>query len=436
MLTLVVLAPDFEAQLVPNPLTLRPGLTRTATVTTLATGGFAETLTYSFAGLPASIDWGGPQVVGPPYAPVAFSFLAAPGTAPGTYPGTLVASWTTFGTQQKTFPISVIVEAPQLDVVFVPATIRLCDGGPAVGSELRLDPGTSYAGTPSLAWVALPPGLEATPAHPTTPPLPPARSIPVRVRAQGTGPGFRTLTLRAHDAVAGVDVTAHLGAETVVGDFVPQALPSSVALTAGGAARSLVASLAAGECFGDATVTVTPLGLPHGVRFEPAVASLAGPGWAPATFSAHANASARAGTYPVTLRFQGSGGTLHDLPVQVTVASAAEVALELAPSAVTVAAGDSTRVDVRATGVGLSGALHVLSPALPFLTFTPAAFDLRLGETRTVELRARRDAPPARPSAASPRRRSSSRRRAAPSCRSPSPREGASSSRSPRPPRR
>jgi len=393
-LTLVVLAPDFDAVAVPNPRTLRPGETRSVTVTTLPTGGFAETLTYSFAGLPAGIDWGSPQVVGPPYAPAAFSFSAAPGTAPGTYPGTLVASWVTLGLQTKSFPFSVIVQAPELAVAFVPPSLRVCDGGPAGASELRLDPGTSYAGTPSLAWLALPPGVEVSPTHPATPPLPPARSVPVSVRAAGAGAGVRALVLRASDPAAGVDTTATLTVETVVGDFAPQALPASLTLAAGGATQSLLATLAAGECFAEPTVTVTPLGPPHGVKFEPATAALAAPAWAAAPFAVRASPSARPGTYPVTLRYQAAGGAFHDVVVSLTVAVAAEVALELSPSAVTVAAGESTRVDVGASGAGLAGALRVVAPSLPFLTFTPATFDLRLGETRTVELRARRDAPP------------------------------------------
>lgn len=393
-LTLVVLAPDFDVLIAPNPLTLRPGETRPMTVTTLPTGGFAEPLTFSFSGLPAGIDWGSPRVVAPPFPPVVFSFAAAPGTPPGTYPGTLVASWVTLGLQTKTFPVSVVVQAPQLAVAFVPSAIRLCDDGPAVASELRLDPGTSYAGTPSLAWLALPPGLEVSPALPTTPPLPPARSLPVSVRATGAGSGVRNLVLRASDPTAGIDTTATLLAEVVVGDFTPQALPGALTLSPGGAAQSLLVSLATSECFGAAAVTVTPIGLPHGVKLDPNAASIVAPGYAPATFAVRASPSARSGTYPVTLRFQPAGGSAHDVVITLTVAAAVDVALELSPAAVTVAAGETTSVQVRATGAGITGALRVTAPVLPFLAFTPTSFDLRLGETRTVELRARRDAPP------------------------------------------
>lgn len=393
-LVLIVLAPDFEALATPNPLTLRPGEARPMTVTTLATGGFSETLTYSFSGLPSGIDWGSPRVVGPPYPPVGFSFAAAPGTAPGTYPGALVATWVTLGTQTKSFPVSVVVQTPQLDVTFVPASIRLCDAGPAVATELRLDPGASYAGTPSLAWLSLPPGLEVSPTLPTTPPLPPARSLPVSVRAAGAGPGVRNLVLRASDPTAGIDTTATLLAEVVVGDFSPQALPSALTLSPGGAAQTLIASLAPAECFAAATVTVTPLGLPHGIKLDPAVASLVAPAYAPTPFTVRASPSARPGSYPVTLRFQPPGGAAHDVVVLLTVNAAADVALELSPVAVTVAAGETTSVEVRASGAGIAGALRVASPTLPFLTFAPASFDLRLGERRRVELRARRDAPP------------------------------------------
>ncbi len=394
-LLLIVQAPSFDSAVAPNPLTLSPGETRTATVTTFASGGFTETITYSFSGLPAGIDWGAPRSVAPPYPPQAFTFTAAPGTAPGTYGGALVATWVALGAQTKTFPLTVIVRAPELRASFSPSAIQLCDGGAPAGSNLLLDPGSSYAGTPTLTWLAVPPGLEVSPATPTTPPLPPARSILVSVRAAGAAPGLRHLVLRAADPAAGVDTTATLTAEVVAGDFLPTAAPVALTLSPGGAAQSLQASIAAQECFTSPTVTITPIGLPHGVTFTPAVATLAAPGYAAATFAARANASARVGSHSVTLLYTPTTGAAKSVEVVLTLSLAGDATLTLSPREVTVAAGASASVMLSATGAnGFGGTLTVAAPVLPFLTFTPATFTLRAGESRAVEIRARKDAPP------------------------------------------
>lgn len=107
---LQVKTPSFQGSPSPNPVALVSfGPAQSVSVNTTSDPGFAASITYSFSGFPAFIAFGGPKTVGPPYAPVSFSFAAGPGAVAGTYTGTLTG---TSGSTTKSSPFSVQVTSP------------------------------------------------------------------------------------------------------------------------------------------------------------------------------------------------------------------------------------------------------------------------------------------------------------------------------------
>ncbi|MCZ7651004.1 MAG: hypothetical protein M5U13_07530 [Thermoanaerobaculia bacterium] len=393
--TLIVQSPgSFTAQATPNPLALPWGGAASVQVTTTPLGGFSTPITYWFTGLPAGISWGAPQTVPLPYPPVAFPFAVAAGTPPGTYTGSLVASWTTIGTQTQTFPMTVIVQPPGLAAAFSPPSLALCDGGPAVPAALLLTPSGGYAGTPTLAWSGIPPGIEASPPSPVTAPLPPASTVPVSLRAIGAAAGSYPVRMRVTDPSAGIDLTATLTVSVGVGSFTPNLSPASLTLRAGGAAGAVQASLAADSCFSASPVSVTATGLPPGVALSPPSALLAGPGWTPVSFSLQASAATPPGSYNATFRFDPPSGTSRTATLALTIGAAPDFSLEVSPPSLRVVAGSAGTMLVGVAGRNEFGeTVAVTAPSLPGITFTPASFPLPAGGSRTVEVRAAREAP-------------------------------------------
>jgi len=107
---LTVKTPSFQGSASPNPVALVAfGPAQSVSVTTATDPGFSAPITYAFSGFPAFVVFSGAQTVGPPYAPLSFSFAAGPGSVPGTYAGTLAG---TSGPTTKSSPFSVQVTSP------------------------------------------------------------------------------------------------------------------------------------------------------------------------------------------------------------------------------------------------------------------------------------------------------------------------------------
>ncbi|HSM51676.1 MAG TPA: hypothetical protein VLA75_09760, partial [Thermoanaerobaculia bacterium] len=305
-----------------------------------------------------------------------------------------MASWTTIGTQTQTFPMTVIVQPPGLTATFTPASLALCDGGPAVPAALLLTPSGGYGGTPALAWLSLPPGIEASPPSPFTAPLPPASSVPVSLRAIGAAAGSYPVRMRVTDPSAGIDLTATITVSVGVGSFTPAVSPASLTLRAGGAAGAVQASLAADSCFTASPVSVAATGLPPGVTLSPPSGLLAGPGWAPVSFSLQAAATTPPGSYAVTFQFTAPAHTPKTATLALTVGAAPDFSLEVSPPSLRIVAGSAGTLLVSVTGRNeFTGTVAITAPSLPGITFAPASFPLPAGGSRTVEVRAAREAP-------------------------------------------
>jgi hypothetical protein len=289
----------------------------------------------------------------------------------------------------------VVVQQPDLGVSLAPASLSVCNGGPAASSSVSLTPLGGYAGTPSLSFSPVA-GLSVSPAPLVSPPLPPARTVPFSVAASGAAPGAQTLTLVVTDASAGVSRSVPLGVTVTSPDFVPAATPGTLTMQAGGAAASFVTSLASVNCFNPASLSVAVTGAPAGLTVTPPSATVTGPGWGPASFSVQAGAALAPGAYPLTVTFTPSSGTPHALSVTANVTAAPDFSLSASPATLSLLPGGSTTTTVLATGLnGFAGAIAVTAPAVPNITFSPASFTLLPGSTRAVTVSASPAATPA-----------------------------------------
>ncbi len=380
-ITVQILQPSYTATAAPNPVAMPWGGSRTVTVTTAADPGFTPTIVYSFTGFPAGITWGTAQAtMSPTYAPLMFTFGVAAGTAPGTYNGTLSAA----SSVNKTFPMTVVVQPPDITMSFTLPSINVCNGGPPVSDGITLTPMNGFAGTPKMS-VTAPPGVTVTPTSFPIAPMPPGQTIPFQVSASGAMPGPQTVTFRVIDSTAGIDKTASFTVAITDPDYTPGVTPASVTLVPGGAAQNLTAALTPNPCFSASTVTATPSGAPAGVSFTPPTVTLVGPAYAGATLAVLASPSTVPGTYPITVTFQAPAGSTKTVPATLVVTAAPDFTLAVAPPSLSLAPGASGTGTVSATGVnGFTGSITVAAPTLAGVTFTPASFALTPGGSQVV----------------------------------------------------
>jgi PKD repeat protein len=165
-----------------------------------------------------------------------------------------------------------------------------------------------YAGTPTVTFPGLPPGITVSPAVLSVPMVPPSRVLSFTVNAApGTPAGPATVQVLVSDP-GGLSTAVAFVANVLPGDFTPLVAPGGIFLNAGGAAGSLGVSLLPGACAPSADIVVTPSGLPPGVTVEPASAVLSPPAFAAAAFTFKAASSAAPGTTTVTFTFAPAGG--------------------------------------------------------------------------------------------------------------------------------
>lgn len=390
--TLNVLSSSFSASVSPNPVTLTVGAAaRTITVLTTVDPGFTNAITYSFSGFPSSVATGGSRVASSPYGPVTFPFSAAVGTAAGTYNGTLTGQ-SASGT--KTFPMTVVVQQPDIGVSFGSPTTTVCNGPTAAGNSIQLAPLNGYAGTPQVAFASVPPGLSIAPSALVSGALPPAQAISFSVAASGATAGLHTLTLNVSDASAGINKSTAFPVTVTNPDFTPAVNPGSVTLQAGGGGQGLIASLAPINCFSPASVAISVIGAPAGITFTPPSATVTGPGYGPTTLTAQAGAAVAPTTYPVTFTFTPSSGAAKTVPASIVVTAASDFSLGATPNTINLTPGSSGTTSIRVTGLnGFTGNVDVSIPALTGVTFTPATFTLAAGAAQTVTAAAAAGAP-------------------------------------------
>lgn len=276
-----------------------------------------------------------------------------------------------------------------------PGSVALTAG--AAAEEITVTSGAvnGYSTAIAVAVSGLPAGVTATPA---TVVLTPGGSQTMKLTAgatAATGSGTVTITGTSgklvHTATVAVSVTA-----VPPPDFAVALNPTTVSVTAGGAAGSTAVSVSGVNGFsGGVAMAVT--GLPAGVTVTPAKPTVSAGG--SQTLTVTAGSSAAAGTSTVTVTGT-SGALVHAATFTLKVAAAPpppppDFTLAIQPTSLTLttgALGQGTAVSVAAVN-GFGGTVSVGVSGLPTgVTASPATLSLVAGTPQTLTLTAAADA--------------------------------------------
>lgn len=387
LLLTILPVPDFSLSAAPASLSVAPGGSAVATVSSLALNGFTGTATVTAAAPP-----------GLTFTPSAFLLAAGSSqpvtiTAAPTAPAGPVAvafSATAAGVMgSRTAILTVNVSAaPDFTLSAAPPSASTTPGGTASitvsASGFNGFSGAIDVASPTLANVTF------SPASFT---LSPGASRAVAVAVSPlAAPGTYPLQFRGSAAgVAGTRSIPFTLAIAAGPDFSLSAAPSSVSVSPGGFATTNVSNAALNGFAG--TVSVTAPTMPD-FTFTPSTFTLP----AGASRSVTIAAAGLAPPGPVSAVFvataPGVTGT-RSATLAVSVTAAPDFSLSATPPALTLPAGASGSVTLSAAAFnGFAGSIAVTAPSLPNITFTPAAFTLTSEAPRTVTIQASAAAAP------------------------------------------
>lgn len=206
----------------------------------------------------------------------------------------------------------------RLQLELQPASAQLCDHGDALPLVATLTPLADYKGRPRLRFRPFPAGISAAPPAAELPALPPGQTAAFRLSARGAAPGRHLLALEAEEPGRGVEATAALTVEVVAPDFAASPAPAAPVLRQGAPPVVLSLGIQANRCFTGASVSVSLAGLPAGLSVTPGAATLAGPGFAPASFQLRATPAVATGDYRLSATLVGGGLTRRvEIPLRV-----------------------------------------------------------------------------------------------------------------------
>lgn len=189
----------------------------------------------------------------------------------------------------------------------------------------------------------------------------------------GVAAGVYPITLRATGAsVSAKTAAVSLTVTAAVQPTVTISLTPATLALASGAQGTVQATVSRGGSFAGA-VTITSSGAPTGLTVStPSVAA----GATTAAIGVTAAASLAAGTYPITVRANGTGVAEATATLSVTISAAADYAVTLSPSTVSVAPGaqGTSTIGITRSG-GFTGALSfafATSPPTGMIVSLPA----------------------------------------------------------------
>jgi hypothetical protein len=330
-------------------------------------------------GSPANVTAGGPQLLSAPYSSTfTFPFRKTGPVVPGVYTVPVVATWRGTTGATLTASANLSVSIPDVSISFA-GSASVCQGGPAQVLQATFTPLYGFQGTVSVQVLSTPPGTAVSP--PTLGALPPPQTGDFQISASGAVLGPATATARIFDRAGAVDKTFSVPFTVVDNVVTPAASPSVLSLQAGGTPQSFTVSAAPPPaiCASRASVDVAVVGLPPGIT-APASTPLLAPAYGPAAIPLTAAASVPSGSYPVTLRFTMSTGSVRDVPATVAVTGGPGILLQVLPASLTIAAGasDGTNVTVQPLN-GFTGTASVVAPTLPGITLSPDRFTVDAG---------------------------------------------------------
>ncbi len=366
-----VASPGFTPAFAPTALTLTAGGGTGKVLISLASSACptsAESILVTPSGLPAGVTVSPASAVlfGPTYPPVEFAFVAASSVPAGLTTATF--AFEPSGGAAKSLPFPITVQRPgRLTIAAERAAMDLCPGGGAATNTLTINGLEGYTGTPTVSFPGLPAGFTATPATIEVPSVPPTRVVSFTLTAAaGLAAGSRTITAKVSDP-RGIEATTTFVAQVLPPSFAASVAPSPLVLSAGGASRTMTASLTPGSCPPSTDVTVTPSGLPPGVVVTPTSAVLSPPAFGPALFTFLAGAGAEPGSSTITFTWAPVGAA-----PQTTTATISVCGPPAAPESPTIRPAGNPQGPVTATD------FLDLSWAAPASGFPATRYDWRI----------------------------------------------------------
>ncbi|WP_456826541.1 S8 family serine peptidase [Cellulomonas sp. P5_E12] len=309
-LTLVVAAPPaFTLAASPASVTVAAGGSATVAVAVAPVSGFSGDVTLALSGLAAPQAWSfSPAVVAGASGSSTLTVTTTPSLAPGSYPLTITG--TSGSTVRSTSTTLVVAPAPGFTVGASPAA-RTVNAGSGATFTVAVGALNGFTGSVALALTGLPATVGGAAFSPqvvagagssvltvTTPPTAPVGTYPLTV----TG----TSGAVVHSAAITLVVTAR--------DFALSAAPTSVTVTRGQTATSVVSVAPTGGFTGG--VTLSAAGLPSSSTATFTVNPVAANGTS--TVRVRTTSATPRGTY--TVRVTGKNGSLvHQVTVTLVV---------------------------------------------------------------------------------------------------------------------
>jgi hypothetical protein len=321
---------------------------------------------------------------------VQFQLATSAATPGGTYPLTLTTSP---DVGAGVGLLTLVVQAPTFDASISPVPLSLAWGGSAPVTVTTIA-GGGFSSPVTYSFGGFPAGISTGAPQTVGAPYPPATfTFSVAPRTQpGTYSGSLTATWTvAAPQTRTFPMTVVVQQPTVTAAFTPPML----ALVDGGPSAQSMLGLTPGAGYsGTPSLSWGPL--PAGITVAPATPT--SPALPPAQSVAFTFAAkgATVGPHNLALRVTDAGAGIDvTATIVLNVSPPYDAAISVAPPSVMLSAGGTANLVVNATGLnGFTGTLDVVAPSLPSLTFSPASFTIRAGESKPVAIQASANAPP------------------------------------------
>jgi Pro-kumamolisin, activation domain len=224
--TLTVVAVDFSISASPASQSVNQGNATSYTVTQTAINGYAGTVTYSVAGLPAgaTASFAPPTVTAS--GTTALSVSTAAATPTGSYTLTITG---TDGVFTHSTTVTLVVSTPDFSLSVTPSSQTINQGNPT-SYTVTLNSISGYSGTVSFGLSGQPTGVNFTFAPPSV--TASGSTVLNITTAVSTTPGTYTLVINATDTVITHTIPVTL-VVTPAGDFQMSATPASQTVNPG-----------------------------------------------------------------------------------------------------------------------------------------------------------------------------------------------------------
>lgn len=393
--TVIVQQPDIAASFSQPSLALcNGGPPANDSVTLAPLNGYSGTPQVEFTSVPAGITITPvilPAASMPPAQTIPFT-VRATAAAAGTYAAMLNVADPTFGIN-KTLTLVLNVGTPDFTQTAIPALVSLTAGGGGQAITATIAPNACFSASGvNVTASGMPTGLTITPAQAVIggPAYSPVSFVAQASAGVAAGSYPVVFTFAPSDGTPSKQSTVTFTVAAAP-DFLLSASPSALAIQAGNSGTITITATGVNGFSG--TVNVTSPSLP-GIAFSPAVFAIPAGGSQNVTVTVSPAAAVQTSTAIFSGTAVGITGT-RATSVALTVTAGPDFELQVQPSSLAIAAGESGQVAVSVVPLnGFTGTVSITAPVLPGVTFTPAQFPLAAGASQTVTIATTRTTPP------------------------------------------